>query len=260
MWLPRRPALLQRSAWASVQGLRRQLLSTSAADDAEDGPGSEGAEPAAPLTFAELVATIDQLREAGLPLEDTAAAMLLKAVAPQRVLTNKQIKQAEHVIELIKQDKLTMSNQQLQKVLDAFFASDTAVGQDSYNLLLWVLARLDVNKCFMVAGKMSDFPGVYADRHTFQIVIEACIRTKRLDGAIRFVNQHPIVRPSVELTYELIKLCYSENNVEAARVCQGLLSQLYVQDGGGKNESKSQWTLWGHQQQLSAWIAEREDN
>ena len=216
------PALLQRSAWASVvQGLRCQPLSTSA--------------------------------------EDRAAALLWKAVAPQPVLTNKQIKQAEQVLELIDQGMI-LSNRQLQKVLDAFFASGAAAGVDSYNLLLWVLSRLDVNKCLKAARKMSESPGVHANRQTFEIVIEACVRTKRLEEAIGFIHQIRIVRPSrrsVSLTCELVKLCKSENNVEAARVCREVLGQLYTQHGAGKNENNP--VCW-HLRQLDAWLADRENN
>ena len=144
---------------------------------------------------------------------------------------------------------------------------------DSYNLLLWVLSRLDVNKCLEVAGKMSGslarMKGIpAANQKTFAIVIDACVRTKRLEGAIGFINQIGIVRYSaraVELTYKLVELCYSENNVKAARVCQDVLGQLSSQNmsqNGGHPEypSQMQGQMWGYQRKLSAWIAERENN
>lgn len=309
------PALLRRSgAWAPAQGLRRQLLSTSAADDAGDsagsgasstvaensattevapdetlasvndaheadatdadsandidgeedgddgeeddddgeegGKGDERPGPAASMTFDDLMGTLDQLREAGSPLEDTAAALLLKAVAPQRVLTAKHVKRAKQVLELIEQEELTMSNRQLQKLLsklrqknpsmhqhqtnaadlactltDAFFASGTAVDVDTYNQLLQVVLRHDVRKCVKVAGTMSEFPGVYANQQTFGIVIEACTRTKRLEEAIGFVNQMRKMRysPRPVMLLKLLELCYFENNAEAARVCLDVL-------------------------------------
>ncbi len=298
------PALRRSGSAPGMQGLRRQLLSTSAADDAEDGAGrgassaiaedsadvevapdeplgsvddadeddaagaddaddadgeddgdvDESAGPAAPTTFAELMATVDQLRGAGSPLEATAAALLLKAVAPQRVLTDQQVNKAKQVLELIEQDELTMSNRHLQNLLsklrqkiprmhvhqqsvspadlactltDAFFASGTAVDVDSYNLLLQVVLRHDVQKCVKVAGTMSEFPGVYANQQTFGIVIEACTRTKRLEEAIGFVNQMRKMRysPRPVMLIKLLELCYLENNAEAARVCLDVLDQ-----------------------------------
>ena len=92
------------------------------------------------------------------------------------------------------------------------------------------------------------------------VVIEACVRTKRLEEAIGFIHQIRIVRPSqrsVSLTKELVKLCYSENNVEAARVCQDVLGQLYSQNGGGRNEQNSQYNLWGRILGIDAWLAGR---
>ena len=176
------------------------------------------------------------------------------------MLTNKQIKQANEVIELIKQGELTISNRQLQKVLDAFFASGTVVDVHSYNLLLWMLLRLDVNECFKVAGKIWKIPGLLANQQTFDIIIDACIRTKRLEEAVKFVNQVRIVRYSprdLSKIYDLLELCYSKNNIMAARVCKDILHQVYVRNGGGKNESGSQYDLMGRLLQLNAWLAER---
>ena len=85
-------------------------------------------------------------------------------------------------------------------------------------------------------------------------MIEACIRTKRLEEAVRYAIQ---IR-SVSKIDDLLKLCYSENNVKAARLCQGFLGQLYSQNGAGKNESGSQYALMGRLWQLDAWLAERD--
>ena len=216
-----------------------------------DGDGGGGA-AAQPKTFDGLMATVDQLREAGTPLEDTASAMLLVAITEGgfRVpLKKENVEKVKQVLTLIEEEELKMSNRQLQKLLgklrhrrkgatnagadlacsltDAFFASGTAVDVDSYNLLLQVVLKHNVQKCVKVAGTMSEFPGVYANQQTFSIVIEACTRTKRLEEAIGFVNQMRKMRysPRPVLLAKLLELCALENNAEAARVCLDVLDQ-----------------------------------
>ena len=226
-------------------------------DEAVDDEAEESAGPRGPKTFEELMASVDQLREAGTPLEETVAAMLLVAVSEgghRQILTDRHVKKAKKALELIEQEELSMSNRHLQKLLtklrqkrvlkhthgnganaadlactltDAFFSSGTAVDVDSYNLLLQVVLRHDVAKCVKVAGTMSEFPGVYANQQTFGIVIEACTRTNRLEEAIGFVNQMRKMRysPRPVLLIKLLELCALENNAEAARVCLDVLDQ-----------------------------------
>ena len=227
------------------------------AGDEVDDEAEESAGPRGPKTFEELMASVDQLREAGTPLEETTAAMLLAAVSAgghRQILTDTHVKKAKKALELIEKEELSMSNRQLQKLLtklrqkrvlkhthgnganaadlactltDAFFSSGTAVDVDSYNLLLQVVLRHDVAKCVKVAGTMSEFPGVYANQQTFGIVIEACTRTNRLEEAIGFVNQMRKMRysPRPVLLIKLLELCALENNAEAARVCLDILDQ-----------------------------------